>query len=122
VAEVATALLTERGHSVIHTETADEALDMLATGVNFDLAFTDLAIPGPHDGLDLSRIIRQKWPALPVLVATGHSEAANRATEEDRSSFKALSAWCLADALQENLASHRRPTATNVIPLTRNAK
>jgi CheY-like chemotaxis protein len=36
-----------------------------------------------NDGLDLARCIQaKKWPALPVLLATGYSDAANRATEE----------------------------------------
>ena len=120
VAEVATAILTERGHSIIHAETADEALGMLHSGVTFDLAFSDLVMPGKHDGLGLARIIRRKWPALPILLATGYSEAASRATEEGFTLIaKPYQAEALANALQKVVTSHPLPEPTNVIRLTK---
>ena len=66
VAEVAVAIMSEQGHTIIHAETADEALGMLHSGLTFDLAFADLVMPGKHDGLSLALIIRRKWPALPI--------------------------------------------------------
>ena len=120
VAEVATAILTERGHSIIHAETADEALGMLHSGVTFDLAFTDLVMPGKHDGLGLARIIRRKWPALPILLASGYSEAVGRATEEGFTLIaKPYQPEALANALQKVVTSHPLPAPTNVIRLTK---
>jgi CheY-like chemotaxis protein len=120
VAEVATALLSERGHSVIHAETADEALGLLQSGLIFDLAFTNLVMPGEHDGLDLARINRQKWPALPVLLATGCSEAANRATDEGFTLIaKPYQPKALAGAVQKLATTRPESVKSNVVPLTR---
>jgi DNA-binding LytR/AlgR family response regulator len=41
--------------------------------------FTDIVMPGHPDGLGLARIIKQKHPHLPILLATGYSEAAQNA-------------------------------------------
>jgi CheY-like chemotaxis protein len=82
VADVAIALLTEEGHSVSHIATADEALARLHADPAFDLVFSDLVMPGELDGLDLARRIQTKWPALPILLATGYSDAASPAIEE----------------------------------------
>ena len=39
-------------------------------------------MPGKMDGLALARILKQKHPALPILLATGYSEAARNAAAE----------------------------------------
>ena len=36
-------------------------------------------MPGRLDGLGLARLIKQKHPSMPVLLATGYSEAAQNA-------------------------------------------
>jgi CheY-like chemotaxis protein len=123
VAEVATALLAERCHSVVHAESADEALGVLSSEVRFDLVFTDLVMPGQHDGLDLARIIRHRWPALPVLLATGYSEAANRATEQGLTLInKPYQPEALASAVQKVTANYSARARTNVIPLAKTSK
>ena len=82
VAEVAGSILTEQGHEVTTAHSADDALEILETGRHFDFVFSDLVMPGERDGLDLARLIRAWWPTLPVLLATGYSEAGGRATQE----------------------------------------
>jgi len=82
VAEVAMALLAEHGHAVIPVSTSDDALARLHGDGAFDLVFSDMVMPGELSGLDLAHCIQAQWPALPVLLATGYSDAANRATEE----------------------------------------
>jgi len=39
-------------------------------------------MPGGRDGLDVAHFVRERWPGLPVLLATGYSEAASRAVQE----------------------------------------
>jgi CheY-like chemotaxis protein len=82
VAEVATSILAEQGHQVTFVRSADEALAKLETFEGFDLVFSDLVMPGERNGLDLARTVRERWPSLPVLLATGYSDAASRATQE----------------------------------------
>jgi CheY-like chemotaxis protein len=82
VADVAASLLRERSHSIINAATAREALDILCSGQPVDLVLSDLVMPGELTGLDLAREVREKWPALPVLLATGYSAHAAKASEE----------------------------------------
>ena len=44
-----------------------------------DVVFSDIVMPGRLDGLGLARTIKQKRPDLPILLATGYSEAAQNA-------------------------------------------
>ena len=82
VAEVAASILQEHGHRVATAPSADDALAALEEGHGYDFVFTDLVMPGDRNGLDLAHTIRRRWPKLPVLLATGYSEAATRATQE----------------------------------------
>ena len=41
-----------------------------------DLVVSDIVMPGRMDGLGLARAIKEKRPELPILLATGYSEAA----------------------------------------------
>jgi PAS domain S-box-containing protein len=120
VADVTIALLAEQGHSITHASTADEALARLHADPTFDLVFSDMVMPGDLDGLDLARRIQAKWPALPVLLATGYSDAANRATEEGFTLLtKPYPPDVLLAAIREVAAAGRPARSSNVIPLTR---
>ncbi|WP_205666108.1 response regulator [Aquabacter cavernae] len=68
-------LLRARGITVVEAASAGEALDLLAAGVEADLIFTDVRMPGPIDGLELSRRVRATCPDLPVVVTSGHLES-----------------------------------------------
>lgn len=56
-------------------ETAELALVALAALVEdpCDLVVTDVRLPG-MSGIDLVAHIRERWPALPVVVITGHED------------------------------------------------
>jgi DNA-binding NtrC family response regulator len=41
-----------------------------------DLVFSDLVMPGKMDGLALARHLKAHRPGLPILLATGYSDAA----------------------------------------------
>lgn len=51
---------------------ADELLEKLKN-VQVDLVLTDMSMPGPG-GVELIQLIKQRYPALPVLVMSMHSE------------------------------------------------
>ncbi|MEE1654738.1 PAS domain-containing protein [Microvirga sp. CF3062] len=82
VAESAIALLRELGHQVEHCASAHDALRFLERDAQFDVIFSDLVMPGGMDGLDLARIVRERWPAIPILLATGYSDSVERAARE----------------------------------------
>lgn len=82
VAESAMALLREQGHQVEHCASAPDALQFLERDAGFDVIFSDLVMPGGMDGLDLARTVRERWPAIPILLATGYSDSVERAAKE----------------------------------------
>jgi CheY-like chemotaxis protein len=78
VANASTVLLEQLGYSVRWVSDADSALREIERA-GIDLVFSDIVMPGKMDGLSLARAIKQKHPALPILLATGYSEAAQNA-------------------------------------------
>jgi PAS domain S-box-containing protein len=78
VANASTSLLEQLGYSVQWVPNAEAALQAIEKD-GFDVVFTDIVMPGHPDGLGLARIIKQKHPHLPILLATGYSEAAQTA-------------------------------------------
>ena len=80
VAEVAAAVLTEAGFQV--TKAADGASALREfERKRFKLVFSDLVMPG-MSGLELARELRRRDPGLPILLATGYSDAAESAMRE----------------------------------------
>jgi PAS domain S-box-containing protein len=82
VADVAAGLLEHLGHCPRMVNSASAALLMLEEGATPDLVFTDIVMAGDMDGLALARRIRERWPKVPILLATGYSRAAEAIGEE----------------------------------------
>jgi CheY-like chemotaxis protein len=75
VATVSIGLLEQLGYRVRRVPDAESALRELEhNGVDF--VFSDIVMPGKMDGLSLAHHLRQVHPGLPILLATGYSEAA----------------------------------------------
>jgi PAS domain S-box-containing protein len=70
VRETLSEMLEVMGHRVLLAESGHHALQILA-GNNFDLVFTDLAMP-EMDGWETSREIRKRWPDMNVVLVTGY--------------------------------------------------
>jgi signal transduction histidine kinase len=67
------AMLEDLGHSVCEAACAKKALELLREGPSIDLVITDHAMPG-MTGTELATQIRQHWPAVPVVIATGYAD------------------------------------------------
>ncbi|MEA3027236.1 MAG: hypothetical protein QOF91_2521 [Alphaproteobacteria bacterium] len=76
VAGACAGLLEQLGYSVRWVPNAEAALQEIEKN-GFDVVFSDIVMPGKLDGLGLARIIKEKHPGLPILLATGYSEAAH---------------------------------------------
>jgi len=76
VAEVAAAVLENMGHDVEVCADATSALARIKRVQDFHLVFSDIMMPGPMNGIDLAEAIINLFPDLPVLLATGYSNAA----------------------------------------------
>ena len=70
--------LAHAGYEVEAVEDGLQALEALAAS-HFDLLISDIVMPGRMDGLGLARLIKKNHPGLPILLATGYSEAAQSA-------------------------------------------
>jgi CheY-like chemotaxis protein len=76
VAVFAQSLLEDMGCDVVHANCVEEAFVALENEPSgFDIIFSDIVMPG-LSGLDLAAEVRRQKPALPILLATGYSEAA----------------------------------------------
>jgi two-component system, response regulator PdtaR len=76
----------EAGFEVIEASDGDEALRVLHCGTRVDIVFTDIRMPGSTDGVELTRLIEGKWPAIKVIVTSGHA-AADEAIEAGAERF-----------------------------------
>jgi PAS domain S-box-containing protein len=76
VAELTSALLEYSGYTVRVAHTGAEAIDLLRRSDDIDAVFSDIAMPGGMSGIDLARLIRADFPAIPVLLTTGFGQQA----------------------------------------------
>jgi PAS domain S-box-containing protein len=75
VASVSASLLEQLGYTVRRVANADAALHEVELD-GIDLVFSDIVMPGKIDGLTFARRLRELRPELPILLATGYSDAA----------------------------------------------
>jgi PAS domain S-box-containing protein len=81
VAYASAGLLEQLGYSVRWACNAEKALvEIDRPGI--DLVFSDIVMSGTMDGLKLAHVIKQRRPALPILLTTGYSDAALKARSE----------------------------------------
>jgi PAS domain S-box-containing protein len=73
VLSVTGAVLEDLGHQVTELTSAEEALQFLGSRRDVDLLITDHAMPG-MTGAQLIGEVNIRWPALPVVLATGYAE------------------------------------------------
>lgn len=62
--------LRAAGYQVVECGTADEAIDVLRSGISIGVMFTDIRMPGSMDGASLARTVRQEFPALKVVATS----------------------------------------------------
>jgi CheY-like chemotaxis protein len=75
--------LLEAGYAVLEASTADEAIALLDGGAEVDLVFSDIQMPGAHDGVALLRVVRERFPALPVILTSGRLKPPREALAGD---------------------------------------
>ena len=69
---IASDSLRDAGFTVIEATNADEAISILHSGVKIDLMLSDVRMPGSMDGLGLLKYSMVNFPALPVIITSGH--------------------------------------------------
>ncbi len=59
------------GFHVVEAGNAQEALNLLRALAAVHLVFTDVAMPGPMDGLALAHV-SERWPHIGIIIVSGH--------------------------------------------------
>jgi signal transduction histidine kinase/ActR/RegA family two-component response regulator len=67
------AMIDDLGHTSIEAHSAAEALAKLESGIEVDVVITDHAMPS-MTGLQLAECIQERFPGLPIILATGYAE------------------------------------------------
>jgi CheY-like chemotaxis protein len=67
------AMLDDLGHAVLEASSGAQALRILGRANNIDLVITDQVMPG-MTGTQLITAIREQWPGMSVILATGYAE------------------------------------------------
>jgi len=102
VAAAAERMLAAIGYRTQRVRNAGAALALIVAGQRFQAMFTDIVMPGSISGLELARKVRQRQPALPILLASGYGAAT---TEAAGSGFKLIAKpygiVVLSEALRE---------------------
>ena len=76
-------MLTDLGYSVIEAASAEDALQLVADGLEPQLLVTDHLMPG-IDGVELAHLLHQRWPALRRLIISGYAEGEGLAPDLPR--------------------------------------
>jgi CheY-like chemotaxis protein len=70
-------LLAENGYAVVEAPNAEAALKTLETHPDVRLLFTDIQMPGAIDGLELARLVHQRWPHILLVMTSGRQRPSN---------------------------------------------
>ena len=71
---LAVEVVEEAGFFAIEARDADEAVILLESRTDIALLFTDINMPGSMDGLKLAHAVRDRWPPIKILVASGKQQ------------------------------------------------
>lgn len=74
VREAVAPALRTCGFEVLVAENGDAALRMLDEGARPDVVFSDIVMPGKVGGIELANIVRERFPGLRVVLASGYTE------------------------------------------------
>lgn len=64
-------VLADAGFQVVEAGSAQEAVRRIEAAPEIAVLFTDINMPGSPDGLGLARLVRERWPGIKILVASG---------------------------------------------------
>ena len=78
--------LEEKGFEVVEAQNAQEAMAILQNNPFISLVFTDVRLPGMN-GHALALWVRERYPAIPIVVGSGSALAPALALRENYSFF-----------------------------------
>lgn len=66
-----TSMIEDAGIDVIEACNADDAIAILEVRKDITVIFTDIEMPGSMDGLKLAFAVRDRWPPVSIIIASG---------------------------------------------------
>jgi CheY-like chemotaxis protein len=67
-------LLEDNGYAVIEAANAEDALRTLERRPDVRLLFTDIQMPGRIDGIELARLVHERWPHILLVMTSGQKQ------------------------------------------------
>jgi CheY-like chemotaxis protein len=67
-------LLEENGYDVVEAPNAEAALKTLENRPDVRLLFTDIQMPGRIDGMELARLVHERWPHILLVMTSGRQQ------------------------------------------------
>jgi two-component system, response regulator PdtaR len=64
-------VLKDAGYQVIAAANADEAIEILEARDDIRIVITDVHMPGSMDGLRLAAAVKDRWPPIKIIIASG---------------------------------------------------
>ena len=99
-------LVLAAGYEALQASNADEAIRVLESRNDIDLVFTDVQMPGTMDGMKLAHYIRDRWPPVKLIVASGAAILEESSLPGGSSYFsKPYDDHAITDAMARLLAS-----------------
>jgi DNA-binding NtrC family response regulator len=65
-------IVEDAGLEPVLAHNADEAIVILESRDDIRIVFTDVRMPGSMDGIRLAAAVRHRWPAIRLVVVSGH--------------------------------------------------
>jgi len=69
--------LQDAGYLVVEASDGTEAVDILTVRRDIKIVISDVRMPGPIDGVELSRRVRSDYPEMKVVLSSGEANAAD---------------------------------------------
>lgn len=81
VAALTGEMLGHLGWRVTRVASAEAALGAITNGLDVGLVFSDVMMPGGKNGIELAHALRERQVDLPIVLASGYTEAVHRDAE-----------------------------------------
>jgi signal transduction histidine kinase/ActR/RegA family two-component response regulator len=112
------AMIQDLGHSAIEAHSGAEALALLGSGVKVDVVLTDHSMPS-MTGLQLAECIQERFPGLPIILATGYAELPG---DPAALGIARLAKPCTQDEIAMAIHAALRPLSTDSRPSSGTAR
>jgi CheY-like chemotaxis protein len=64
-------MVEDAGYIPVEAVDADDALAILQSRSDIALLLTDIQMPGSMNGLELAHAVRERWPPIKIILASG---------------------------------------------------